>query len=113
MAKLSPVAEVKEKFGSKEALAQLVLKHVECPEGLSKEDFERKIRTISNRKLLKLHAVHEEVTKRFGSKDGLVDAIIAVVCKGKVDTVYKAKLQTLREAQLLDLHKSVSKKTAK
>ena len=106
---LAPLAEVKAKFGSRDELIKLVMKEIERPEGMNDADFEAKMRTVSNRKLLKLHAAHEDVTKRFGSKEGLVDAIIAIVNKGKVDQVYRNKLMTLREAQLLDLHKSLGK----
>ena len=109
--KLSPLAEVKEKFGSREELIKIVSGKIERPEGMSDEAFAKKVRTISNRKLLKLNAAHEEMIKSFGSKDGLVDAIIALVCKGKVDSVYRAKLTTMRAAQLLDLHKSLVKKS--
>ncbi|MCL2326014.1 MAG: hypothetical protein FWC40_05910 [Proteobacteria bacterium] len=113
MAKLSPCAEVKEKFGSKEALAKIVLKQAERPEGLSEAEFERKILTVSNRKLLKLYAAHEEMTKRFGSKAALADAISTLKLEkstDKIDTVYRAKLLTLRVAQLLDIHKGLAKK---
>lgn len=113
MAKLSPIAEVKEKFGSKEALAKIVKSQIERPEGLSDEAYDRKVRTISNRKLLKLHTAHEDMTKGFGSKEGLVDAIITLSSVGKVDQVYRAKLVTLRIAQLLELHKSLAKKSRK
>lgn len=113
MAKLSPIAEVKEKFGSKEALAKIVKSQIERPEGLSDDDYDRKVRTISNRKLLKLHAAHEEMTKGFGSKEGLIDAIITLTTVGKVDQVYRTKLTTLRVAQLLDLHNSLAKKARK
>ncbi len=109
--KLSPLAEVKAKFGSREDLIKLVAGKIERPEGMSDEAFEKKLHTVSNRKLLKLNAAHEDMMKRFGSKDALVDAIIAIVCTGKVDTLYRAKLMTLRVAQLLDLHKNLVKKS--
>ncbi|MBQ9395399.1 MAG: hypothetical protein IJU23_07775 [Proteobacteria bacterium] len=109
--KLSPLAEVKEKFGSRAELIKLVSGKIERPEGMSDEAFEKKVRTISNRKLLKLNAAHEEMMKSFGSKEALVDAIVALVCKGKVDAPYRAKLLTRRVAQLLDLHKSLVKKS--
>ena len=109
--KLSPLAEVKEKFGSREELIKVVSGKIERPEGMSDEAFAKKVHTISNRKLLKLNAAHEEMIKSFGSKDGLVDAIIGLCCKGKVDGVYRKKLTTLRVAQLLDLHKSLVKKS--
>ena len=109
--RLSPLAEVKEKFGSRDELIKIVKGEIERPEGMSDDDFDAKVRTISNRKLLKLHAAHEDVTKRFGSKAGLVDAIIAIVNKGKVDQVYRASLLKKREALLLDLHASLEKKS--
>lgn len=108
--KLAPLAEVKEKFGSRDALVKLVMGKLERPENMSDAKFEEKVRTISNRKLLKINAAHDDMVARFGSKAGLVDAIIALVCKGKVDAVYRAKLMTMRPAQLLDLHKSLVKK---
>ena len=110
MAKLSPLGVVKEKFESKEALAKIVMGQIERPEGLSDDEFARKVKTLSNRKLLKLNAAHEEMMKAFGSKDALVDAIVKLSCKGKVDTVYRDSLKTRRVAQLLSLHKSLEKK---
>jgi hypothetical protein len=110
--RLSPLAEVKEKFGSRDELIKIVKGEIERPEGMNDEAFEAKVRTISNRKLLKLHAAHEDVTKRFGSKEGLVDAIMAILSNGKkIDKVYQAKLLTRREAQLLDLHRNLEKKS--
>lgn len=109
--KLSPLAEVKEKFGSRDALVKLVMGKIERPEGMSDEKFEEKVRTVSNRKLLKLNAAHDDMVARFGSKEGLVDAIMTIVTTGKTDVVYRAKLMTLRPAQLLDLHKSLVKKS--
>ncbi len=110
MAKLSPMAVVKEKFESKEALAKIVMSQVERPEGLSDAEFERKIKTLSNRKLLKLNAAHEEMMKAFGSKEALVDAIVAEVCTGRVGTVCLGRLLNKKVARLLYLHKSVAKK---
>ena len=108
--KLSPLAEVKEKFGSRDALVKIVMGKMERPEGMSDEKLKKKVSTISNRKLLKLNATHDDMIARFGSKTGLVDDIVGLVCKGKVDTVYRAKLLTMRPAQLLDIHASLSKK---
>jgi len=110
MAKLSPMAVVKSNFESKEALAKIVMGKIERPEGLSDDEFARKVKTLSNRKLLKLNAAYDEMMKAFGSKDALVDAIVALVCKGKADSVYRDSIKTRRVAQLLDLHKSLAKK---
>lgn len=109
--KLSPLAEVKEKFESRENLINIVKGKIERPEGMSDDAFDKKVRTISNRKLLKLNAAHDDMVARFGTKEGLVDAIIAMICKGKVDTVLRAKLCKDRVAQLLDMHKALVKKS--
>lgn len=111
--KLSPLAEVKEKFGSRDELIKVVMGKIERPEGMNDDAFAKKVRTISNRKLLKLNAAHEDMIKRFGSKDGLVDAIIGLEKEDnhKVDTVRRAHLMTLRVAQLLDRYKSLEKKS--
>lgn len=108
--KMSPLAEVKAKFGSRDELVKVVMQKIERPADMDDAKFEEKVRTISNRKLLKLNAAHDDMIARFGSKEGLVDAIIAIVCKGKVDTVLRNKLMTLRPAQLLDRHKALAKK---
>lgn len=109
--KLSPLAEVKEKFGSREELIKVVMGKIERPEGMGDDAFAKKLHTVSNRKLLKLNAAHDDMVKRFGSKEGLVDAIMGLVCKGKVDSVYRSKLMTLRVAQLLDRHMGLVKKS--
>ena len=66
--------------------------------------------TLSNRKLIKLNSAHEEMLRRFGSRAALVDAIVALACPGKVDVLYKAKLEKTRTAPLLDLHKSLTRR---
>ena len=113
MAKVSPCVEVRARFESKAALAREVMAHLDRGEGESEADFERRILTVSNRKLLRLHALEVELVSRFGSKAGLVDSIIKLTCGGGVDHQYREKLMTRRVAQLLDLHKGLAKRSKK
>lgn len=102
MTKLTPMQEVKERFGSKEELANQLIPLLERPEDLDQDEFELSIRTASNRQLLRLHAVQETVKRRFGSKQSLVDAIVTQDFP-KGNEPYRAKLLKLRSTRLLDL----------
>ncbi len=112
MGKKTPVQLVKERYGSKEELAKLLYKRLESPfADESADDFQRRIRTTSNKKLLRLMATHETVEKEFGGKSGLIDAIMALhQPQGKPDLVYRAKLETYRLTRLLDLQRSLAKR---
>ena len=74
--KKSPLAQVKDSFGSKEKLVDAL---VSLPEGVldrgeDKDAWKQQLLTAANTKLLKLHTVGSQVSKRFGSKEKLVDA---------------------------------------
>ena len=108
MAKLTPLQVVNEEFGSKEKLAKKLIPLLEVDEGVDQEEFERRILTASNRQLLRLHSTHETVKEQFGSKEKLVDAIVAnKFPKGNED--YKIKLLTHRPTRLLDLYRQTAK----
>jgi len=106
MAKLTPLQEVNERFGSKTALADKLIGVLERDEALEDDEFERSVRTASNRQLLRLHEVHEIVSKRFGSKEGLVDAILSKKFP-KGNDAYRTKLLGQRPTRLLDLYRAV------
>jgi hypothetical protein len=80
-------------------------------DGETEKEFAARIQGASNKQLLRLSAVEEKVASTFGSKDALVDAIVALKF-GKPNPDYKSKLSTFTKAKLLDLHGSFSK-TAK
>ena len=104
--KKNPGQVVKEKFGTKHDLAKLLYTKLERPfDDESQEDFERRIRTTSAKKLLRLHENLEIVEKEFGNKSGLVDAIMkAKYAAGKPDLQYRAKLESYRTTRLLDIY---------
>ena len=113
MAKMSPLQEVKERFGSKKELAsQLFGKLEKIYVDESDEEFERRIRTSSNKKLLRLYAATSEVEERFGNKVGLVDAIMKLRYPGKPDEQYRGKLEKQQITRLLDEHRMLSQRAA-
>lgn len=105
MPKLTPLQEVKQRFGSKEELANQVLGLVDRDDDVDQEEFERRIHTASNRQLLRMHRVAEIISRRFGSKKALVDAIVGRKFP-RGNAGYHAKLSQQRPTQLLDLFQS-------
>ena len=54
----TPLQTVKEKYGSKEKLVSQLITHLKPMEGESKDEFQKRLMTVSNRKLLKLMDRH-------------------------------------------------------
>ena len=75
MAKLSPLQRVREEHGSKDELVDKILEVLEVPEGEDPLDFEERLSTTSNKKLLRIWDYHELVQDQFGSRQGLIDKI--------------------------------------
>jgi hypothetical protein len=105
MAHQAPLAAVNAKFGSKEKLAAQLAASLDVPEGQTREQFQKFLRTLSNHKLLKLHRVQEEFTARYGGKPE--KAIGAIVEKrgltGKAEEAFREEAQGYSRARLLDL----------
>ncbi len=94
-----PRARVLEAHGSKEALAKSLAPLV----GRTDEDtdsIEARLKTASNAQLLRLSAVTATVKQKYGSRDGLIEAIGKAEKKSK-DKDYLAKLGTISLPQLL------------
>lgn len=106
--KKTPLQQVKEQFGSKEALAKKLIPLLDRAEDEDTADFERRITTASNKQLLRLWAAEEAVKSRFGSKDKLVDAIVKGRFDGKDNADYRAKIAGYAKTRLLDLHRQVT-----
>jgi len=103
----APHAEVKERFGSKEKLADEVFKLLDKPEEESKEDFKARIGGLSNRKLLHLLQVAGDL-KGLGGREKVVGEILAAHKREK-DGDWKNALLALRGSQLLDRHRAAKK----
>lgn len=87
--------------GSKEALAKALAPTL----AMADEDtdmLEARLKTASNAQLLRLQRVTEQVKQKYGSREGLIEAIGKSENKGK-DKDYLAKLAKLSLPNLLDL----------
>lgn len=87
--------------GSKEALAKALAPSL----AMADEDtdmLEARLKTASNAQLLRLQRVTEQVKQKYGSREGLIEAIGKSANKGK-DKDYLAKLGKLSLPNLLDL----------
>ena len=105
--KKSPLQQVQDEFGSKQALAEKLIPRLERKEDETDEEFERRIETASNRQLLRLWRVEEQIDEEFGSRDALIDSIVELRF-GKANADYRAKLETYNNARLLDIHQSAT-----
>lgn len=96
-----PRARVVAAHGSKEALAKSLASTL----ARADEDTDviaTRLRTASNRQLLRLAAVGERVKKKWGTREKLIEAIGAANKKSK-DQAYLARLDTYSLPRLLDL----------
>ena len=82
MAKQSPLAIVKEKYGSKDKLVDTVAGLLEPQEGESKEEFTGRLKRVANAKLLHLVEIGE-AAKAAGGRDKLVATVAELQGKAK------------------------------
>ncbi len=108
----SPLAIVKDKFGSKEKLVEAVQKLATDALWLDRVNDQKGLGRVSNAKLLRLHASLEDAKSRFGSRDKLVAAICELEKRSK-DEGYKSRLSSYPLPRLIDLHDSAKKRTAR
>jgi hypothetical protein len=109
--KKTPLAQVKE-LGGKETLVDKLVDLVPRDEDEDKNEFRQRLMSMANSKLLRMHRVHNEVQSRFGNKDGLVDALVALMKRSK-DNDYAEKLRGYTATRLLSLHVTWEKKAKK
>lgn len=114
MTKPTPLQQVKTRFGSKLELAEKMMKVLDRFEDESDDEFALRVRTMSNKKLLRLHDLHEKVDSEFGGKTGLIDAIMALRHPtGKPDLQYRAKLERYNITRLFDQHTTLKRRAKK
>ena len=101
MSKLTPLQEVREKFGSKEALADKLLPLLERDENEEEEDLQHRLRTASNKQLLRLLKVHETLKEKYGTKEDLVNKLVLDKFP-KGNDLYREKLMKSTPSRLLD-----------
>lgn len=108
----SPLQQVRDAHGSKAELADKLIGRLDRPEDEDADDFARRIRTASNKQLLRLWAAEERVSSDFGSKSALVDAIVQLKF-GRANAEYGTKIGRWAKTRLLDLHDSLKKRAAR
>ena len=109
MAKLTPMQQVKEQFGTKEKLAAQLASDLITPEGFTKDEFEYQLKCTSNSKLLRL-AQRVEAMKKLGGFDKLAAAVTELQ-GGNADHLRINKGKSI--GQLLDLHSSLTRRAKK
>jgi len=103
--KASPLAEVKDRFGSKEDLVAAVRDLASDDLFLDRVNEDKGLERVSNQKLLHLHAVLTEVKETFGSRDKLIDAICEA--ERRTDAGYRDRLESWPTPRLWDWYRSV------
>lgn len=105
-----PRARLQAAHGSKEALAKSLAAALaradEDPDAIA-----ARLRTASNRQLLRLQTVTETVKKKWGTREKLIEAIGAAQKKGK-DQDYLARLDRYSLPRLVDLARSAERPRA-
>ena len=107
--KKTPLANVKERFESKEKLVAAV-------QALTTSDLwidklgAKGLSRVSNAKLLKLHDKLADAKARFKSRESLVDAILELA-KHPKDSARRSALAAYPLPRLLDLHAALTKKS--
>ncbi|MSP61909.1 MAG: hypothetical protein EXR72_16565 [Myxococcales bacterium] len=110
--KKSPVAQMREQHKDKETLVDRLLGAIESGEG-SKDDLKTKLLAASNKKLLRLLAVANEIKDKYGSSQKLAETLAKTVGKAK-DQAYIQKITKLAQsspARVLDMVKAAAART--
>ncbi len=101
----TPLQSVRDTHGSKQDLIEKIVPLLVMEGGESVDDVKRRLRNVSNRKLLNLLG-QGEALKVVGGKDALVASILEL--KGlKKDADYRAKITVQSTGRLLDLRASL------
>jgi hypothetical protein len=103
----SPLARVKEEFGTKDKLVDKLLGLVDAGDE-SKDDLRRRLLGAANSKLLRLHVVASKV-KEQGGHDKLAAAAAAGVGHGK-DKDYVTKLESFSNGRLVDILEAANRR---
>jgi len=104
-----PGRMVEDQFGTKAKLVEAVKKLIsdELLEDRLSED--KGLERVSNKKLLRLHAIGTQVQAEFGGRAGLVDAILAAEKRTK-DAGYRTRLERYPTPRLLDIARAARRR---
>jgi hypothetical protein len=104
MTTMTPFQKVQKQHGGKEQLVDKITDVLERGEE-GKDELKQRLQSSSNTKLLRLLETATELKDRFGTKEKLVDAILAKMGR-KQDGDYRTKLLAWSPGRLLDLHRA-------
>ena len=107
----SPFKTMKDKHGEKESLVDRLLGVVDLG-GLDKDAMKTKLLAASNKKLLRLLDVANEIKQKYGSTEQLAEAAAKALGKAK-DQTYVARLTAMAKstpARVLDLLRAAEKR---
>jgi hypothetical protein len=107
----TPLAEVTERFGSKEGLIKELTKLTAKQDFLVEKFSEKGIDHVSNAKLLRLHRLVTEVSDKFSSRAALVDAYLELKHRTR-DEPYREKLMTYTLGRLYDMYQVAQRKAS-
>ncbi len=108
--KKPPLAEVNERFQSKEALVDELVKTLEAPGDESRDEWKARLVVAPNSKLLRLYDNATEVNERFGDREQLLDAVCKLKFAGRqVEDAWRTKAASWSDGRLLDLHRSLAR----
>ena len=108
----TPLAILKDRFGTKEKLVKAVETLATKDLWLDRVNEDKGLGRVSNAKLIRLHDTLEDAKKRFGSRDKLIKAICKIEKRDK-DEGYQTRLGGYPLPRLLDLHDSAEKRSKK
>jgi hypothetical protein len=111
MAVKSPLALVKEKFGDKEKLVQALEKLTAEDLWVARTNKEKGLAHVSNSKLLRLFALFTEVKEKFGTREKLIDALLALDSRPK-DQGLRQRYAAWPVPRLYDAYRSTAKRHA-
>lgn len=106
----SPLAEVKERFGSKENLVKELKAMFDKGELFENQlNPDKGLAHVANDKLLKLYDVANEVKERFSTRAKMIDDLLKTLKREK-DSGLRAKLEAYSLPRLWDYYKSATKR---
>jgi hypothetical protein len=108
--KITPLQEVKEKFGSKQDLVK-ELKAIFDKGDLFEDrlNLDKGLHMVSNAKLLKLHKVATEVKDRFTTRANMVDDLLKIMGRVK-DEGLRSRFEKWGLPRLWDYYRAVAKR---
>lgn len=107
MAKKTPLQLVKEKYGSKDALIDAVASLVDRVDDESDDEHKKRLKYVSNAKLLHLVALSEQA-KALGGREGMVAKIQELKGQTK-DHEFGDKLKKLPLGRLVDMTRGLQR----